>query len=163
MVERLIDIFLPYNEIGTEGEPTRPGLPFLLKVAWVIEIYYLILNWGILQIHWFNVELSHIIPVHAQMINNIVLAQFASYYKMFIFLGIGLFFCGLIMSLYKDFPGFEYSPWMLVYSSYGIRLCPWLLILAITYFVYSISPNAFIILVILLPLIVQVLRKFTKR
>lgn len=161
MIERLIDLLLPDNEIGNVVKPTKPGLPFLLKIAWIIEVYYFILNWCTLQIHWL-IKSSEVIPMHAQIINNMVLAQFATYYKMLIFLGIGLLLCGSIMYLYRHFPGIEYNPWMIVYSRSGIILCPWFLAFGITYWVYSISPNTFIIVAIVIPLIVEVLRKIAK-
>lgn len=160
MFERLINCLLPDTEVGRVGKPNKIGLPFLLKLTWVIEVYYLILNWLILQIHWFNIEISQVIPINVQIINDLVLTQFSNYYRMVIFLGIGLCFGGIIMSLYRYFPGVEYSPLMIVYCRYGIHLCPWLFALAITYWVYSKSPNIFIILIILVPGLIQGLRYF---
>lgn len=55
MVERLNDLFFD-NEITTKSKLMKPGLPFLLKLGWNIKIYYLILNWGILQIHWLKLN-----------------------------------------------------------------------------------------------------------
>lgn len=167
MIDRLIDILLSIGEKETEGMSNKPGVLLLIKLTWVIEVYYLILCCLFLYefpIKLLNNDRTQIFPAHVQMINETILSQLKMYYMMFIFLGIGVFVCGLIMSLYTNFPGFKYNPRMMVYSSYGIWLGPWLFLLGITYGAYeyfaSRFPWGFVICVILLPLLWLV--KFTR-
>lgn len=43
MIDRLIDILLSIGEKETEGMSNKPGVLLLIKLTWVIEVYYLIL------------------------------------------------------------------------------------------------------------------------
>lgn len=67
MIDRLIDILLSIGEKETEGMSNKPGVLLLIKLTWVIEVYYLILCCLFLYefpIKLLNNDRTQIFPAH---------------------------------------------------------------------------------------------------
>lgn len=157
MLNFLIDLGNKITEEKTKGI----NLYHLLHYVWLIELYFLMLNSLSLFITPFleQNEITELIPsiIHKYNADTITLLQLWS--PFILFMGVGMFVSSIFVSMSKYIPFTKNSGVVLSHADAGIFFSKWLLIIALTYYVYTWTGEFLPLVMILLVLLTQAFNK----
>lgn len=146
----------------TEEKAKGVNVYHLLHYVWLIEIYYLILNSlsiFIIQVPEIK-ELADIIPPIINKYNGIIMNSLQSWSPFILLLSVGLFVASFFVSMSKHILFTKNSGVIFYHADAGLFFSKWLFIIALTYYVYTWTGKFLPLIMIILVLLTQGLKKF---
>lgn len=136
----------------------------LPQVAWIIELYYLMLNSLLVNASALGIKEVSIYSFPPQVNEyNLLIHQYLMQWAVFIqFLALGLLVSGFIISLVRAIPVLSDYKVISIYSKYGITSCMWFFLLGFTYNLYSYSPRLFPVSIFLVIFFIVSLKSVVK-
>ena len=157
-----------YFKNGTK----KLNLYTILQVMWMIELYYL----GTNAIYEFLVENPKInkdfniatiyLPKEIETYNNLIKEYFSSWSSFVIFFAIAMIICGICFAFIRLIPVLGDYRLIYSYSSYGIVVGGWLILIYCTYYLYLNIGILFMTLPIFISMgviAIENLKKYLKR
>lgn len=127
--------------------------PFTLpQLIWMVELYYLMLN-SLLLIIEKEPNIKTIIsgfPKEFFMYNKLINQYLLEWSTPVAFLGVGLLFSGIIISMVNKFPYVSDFKIVNTYSNYGVSACVWMILIWLTYRLFLLFSAWFPIVIVVL-------------
>ncbi|AZV58939.1 hypothetical protein [Clostridium sp. AWRP] len=135
----------------------------LIYLLWIIEMYYLIANsidYFIVNIaNGFGINKVFSLPQVAINYNQMVLDKINIWSIVILYLGIVLFFSGIIMSLLKAVPIIKDIDIFIKYSGCGLSLGFGFILIYIIYWIFKFSHLLFIALILIIVIAPKIIMK----
>lgn len=158
------------NESALQEDLTNVGkvlfkklnLYTILQVAWLIELYYLGINSIYNLARKYNIIPERKIPSLALEYNKIILGYFNDWSYFIIFIAITISICGLSILFVRFIPKISEYNLLYWYSSYGVTLGGWLILIFFTYKLYLYTNISFMLTPILAFMLLEVCKFLLK-
>ncbi|WP_243015007.1 hypothetical protein [Brevibacillus borstelensis] len=157
-----MSFLLNFGNKITEEKVKSISVYHILHYIWLVEIYYLVIN-ALYQcaVHSLGkIELTQVIPIVIIKFNNEVMNLLQEWNPFILTIGAGLFVSAFFVSMSKHIFFIKNSGIIFYHADAGFHFSKWLIMIALTYFVYDWTGKFLPLVIFLLLLLTLSLEKF---